>query len=57
MTDSMSCSHGRWRTRADELFGVEGIHVSSVTATATGLVLRTETGDEVAGCPDCGIVA
>jgi hypothetical protein len=36
----MSCSCGRWCKRADALFGVEGIHISSVTATGTGLVLR-----------------
>lgn len=57
MTNSMSCSHGRWCTRADALLGVDGIHVSSVTATATGLVLRTETGEDITGCPDCGVVA
>jgi transposase len=53
----MSCSGGRWCTRADALLGAEGIHVSTVTATVTGLVLGVETGGELAGCPDCGVVA
>jgi transposase len=57
MTNSMSCSHGRWCMRADVLLGVEGVHVSSVSATRTGLVLRVETGDDLTGCPDCGVVA
>ena len=57
MNNSMSCSCGRWCTRADALLGVEGIHISSVTATGTGLVLRIETGENVTGCPDCGVVA
>ncbi|QYF89904.1 transposase family protein [Arthrobacter sp. PAMC25284] len=53
----MSCSDGRWCTRADVLLGVEGIHVSSVTTSGTGLVRRTETGEDIIGCPDCGVVA
>ncbi|WP_370525977.1 transposase family protein [Pseudarthrobacter sp. NBSH8] len=57
MNNSMSCSGGRWCARADALLGVEGIHVSTVTATGTGLLLRIETGGELAGCPDCGVVA
>ena len=57
MTNSMSSSDGRWCTRADAMLGVEGVHVSSVAATATGLVLRTETEEDIAGCPDCGVVA
>jgi hypothetical protein len=40
-----SCPGGRWCERADALPDVEGIHVSSVTATGTGLVLRVETGE------------
>jgi hypothetical protein len=44
MNNSMSCSHGRWCTRADTLLGAEGIHISSVTATEAGLVLGVETG-------------
>jgi transposase len=57
MNNSMSCSGGHWCTRADALLGVEGIHVSSVTATTTCLLLGVETGDTVSGCPDCGVVA
>jgi transposase len=57
MTNSMSCSDGRWCTRADALPGVEGLHVNSVTGTGTGLVLRIETGGELVGFPDCGVVA
>ncbi len=57
MTNSMSCSHGQWCTRADALFGVEGVHVSAVTTTASGLVLHVETADDLAGCPGCGVVA
>ncbi|RNL59930.1 transposase, partial [Arthrobacter oryzae] len=57
MNNSMSCSDGRWCTRADALLGVEGIHVSTVMTTAAGLVLGVETGEEVAGCPECGVVA
>ncbi|WP_444964457.1 ISL3 family transposase [Pseudarthrobacter sulfonivorans] len=57
MNNSMSCSAGRWCMRADALLGVEGVHVSSVTATRTGLVLGVETGVDLAGCPDCGVVA
>jgi transposase len=53
----MSCSGGRWCTRADALLDVEGIRVSSVTATGTGLVLRVETGETVSDCPECGVVA
>jgi hypothetical protein len=42
---------------ADALLGVEGIHVNSVTATGPGLLLHIETGENVAGYPDCGVVA
>ena len=57
MTTSMSCSHGRWCTRADALLGFEGIHVCAGTETASGLVLRVETDADLAGCPGCGVVA
>lgn len=57
MNNSMCCSGGRWCTRADALLGVEGIHVSSVAATGAGLLLHIETGDDLAGCPDCGVIA
>lgn len=57
MNNSMSCSGGRWCTRADALLGVEGVRVSSVTATGTGLLLGVETGENVTGCADCGVIA
>jgi hypothetical protein len=57
LNSSMSCSRGQWCTRADTLLGVEGIHISSVTATGAALVLGVETGEDVTGCPDCGMVA
>jgi transposase len=57
MNNSMSCSGGRWCTRADALLGVEGIHIRSVTTTANGLVLRVETGETLSGCPACGVIA
>ncbi|MFC7847097.1 hypothetical protein ACFUTU_01325 [Arthrobacter sp. NPDC057388] len=39
------------------MLGVEGIPTSSVTATGVGLVLGVETGEDVTGCLDCGVVA
>lgn len=42
--------------REDALFSIEGIHVSSVTTTGAGLLLRVETGETVSGCPECGVV-
>jgi hypothetical protein len=57
MNNSMSCSGGRWCTRADALLGVEGIHIRSVTTTANGLVLHAETGETLSGCPACGVIA
>ena len=36
---------------------VEGIHICSVTATGTGLVLYIETAETDIGWPDCGVVA
>lgn len=53
----MSCSGGRWCTRADALLGVEGVHLSSVTATPDELILGIETGEDLTGCPECGVVA
>lgn len=53
----MSCSSGRWCVRSEALFGVEGIHVSTVTVNTKALVLRGETGEDITGCPDCGVVA
>lgn len=57
MPNATSCPGGRWCERADALLGVDGIHVCSVTATGTGLVLHVETAETVSGCPDCGVVA
>jgi transposase len=57
MPNATSCPGGRWCERADALLGVEGIHVCSVTAAGTGLVLHVETAEAVSGCPDCGVVA
>lgn len=47
MNSSLSCSGGRWCERADALFGIEGIHVSSVTPPGAGLILCVETGESV----------
>lgn len=57
MNNSMSCSEGRWCTRADALLGVEGIHVSSVTATGRVIVLGVGASKDITGCPDCVVVA
>jgi len=43
--------------RARMCCSVEGIHVCAVTATVSGLVLHVETDDDLAGCPDYGVVA
>lgn len=48
----------RWCPRADELFGVAGVHVLDVTSRDDGtIVLDVETGEDLAGCPGCGVVA
>ncbi|MBE0010969.1 MULTISPECIES: helix-turn-helix domain-containing protein [unclassified Arthrobacter] len=57
MTHFTSCPGGRWCTRADALSSVEGVHLTSVTSTGHGFVLRVETGETLTGCPDCGVVA
>ncbi len=57
MADFTSCPDSRWCTRADAMLGVEGIHVRSVMATDAALFLRVETGETVAGCPACGVIA
>lgn len=57
MNNSMSCSGGRWCTRADLLLGVEGVHISAVIGAGTGLLLHVETGEDLTGCPDCRVVA
>ena len=48
----------RWCPRADELFGVEGVHVLDVTTRDDGtIVLEVESDADLTGCPDCGVVA
>lgn len=48
----------RWCPRADELFGVEGVHVLDVTSRDDNtIVLDVESDTDLAGCPDCGVVA
>jgi transposase len=48
----------RWCPRADELFGVEGVHVLDVTTRGDGtIVLDVESDVDLAGCPGCGVVA
>ncbi len=47
-----------WCPRADELFGVEGLHVLEVTTGEDGLlVLDVESDQTLTGCPQCGVVA
>ncbi|WP_298251767.1 ISL3 family transposase [uncultured Arthrobacter sp.] len=57
MNNSMSCSGDRWCARADTMLGVASIHLTTVTTTPTALVLGVETGDTIAGCPACGVIA
>lgn len=54
-----TCAPGtRWCSRADELFGVAGVHVLDVTARDDGtILLDVESDADLAGCPDCGVVA
>lgn len=48
----------RWCPRADELFGVEGVHVLDVTSRDDGtIVLDIESDTDLTGCPACGVVA
>ena len=45
-------------SRADELFGVQGMHVLDVATGKDGSVLlEVESDDVLTGCPDCGVVA
>lgn len=54
-----TCGSGAsWCARADELFGVEGVHVLDVSHRVDGvLVLDVETDRALAGCASCGVVA
>ncbi len=46
------------RSRTDEIFGVEGVHVLGVTTRDDGvLVLDVETGEDLTGCASCGVIA
>jgi transposase len=48
----------RWCARADALFNASGMHVLEVARDEHDrLVVTAETGADVAGCPDCGVVA
>jgi transposase len=47
-----------WCPRADELFGVEGLHVLEVSTGEDGLlVCDVESDQTLTGCPQCGVVA
>jgi transposase len=54
-----TCAPGTsWCARADEIFGVDGLHVLEVTTRDDGvLVLDVESDQTLTGCPDCGVVA
>ena len=55
---AFSAASARWCPRADELFGVEGMHLLDVSIGDDGLVrVDVETDQTLAGCPDCGVVA
>lgn len=48
----------RWCPLADELFGIEGVHVLDVTTRDDGtIMLDVESDADLTGCPDCGVVA
>ena len=47
-----------WCPRADELFGVEQMHLLDVFTDDDGVVrVDVETDQTLTGCPDCGVVA
>ena len=47
-----------WCAPADEIFGVDGLHVLEVTTRdADVLVLDVESDQTPIGCPYCGVVA
>ena len=43
--------------RCDLLVGLEGFHLMSVARTPDALVLDVESCNQLAGCPDCGVIA
>jgi transposase len=57
VSNSTSCSGGRFCDRADALLDVPGVHITSVTEAASGPVVHVETDQTLAGCPACGVVA
>jgi hypothetical protein len=57
MSHGTSCPDGHWCSRADALFDVDGIHVTSVVRTGNGLLLHVESDQTLNGCPACGVVA
>jgi transposase len=57
LSHSTSCSGGSWCERADALLGVPGVHITSVTKAAAGLIVHVETDQTINGCPACGVVA
>ena len=58
MLNSTCGSGASWCVRADDLFGVDGVHVLAVTGRdAELLTVDVETDQAVTGCPDCGVVA
>ena len=53
-----TCGCGaRWCVRADELLGIEGMHVLVVHREEQRLTLTVKTDETLAGCPSCGVVA
>lgn len=58
MTNCTCGSGASWCARTDELFGVDGVHVVDVNTRDDGtVVLDVETGQVLAGCASCGVVA
>lgn len=45
-----------YSTRADELLGLEGLHVVSVEATSIGIRAHVETDTLLTGCPKCAVI-
>ncbi len=58
MTDCTCGPGARWCARADEIFGVPGVHVLDARQRDDGvLVFDVETDQDVDGCRVCGVVA
>ena len=43
--------------RCDLLVDLEGFHLMSAVRTPDALVLDVESCNQLAGCPDCGVIA